>query len=155
MKHLNAVLLIFILIAVSAFADEIKPIKPSSKDKCPVCGMFVEKYPKWVAQIIFKDGTYAVFDGVKDMFKYYFNISKYNKKKTKEDIAEIYVTEYYTTKVMKAEDVYFIIGSDVYGPMGHELIPVKGEDQAKAFWWDHGGKKLLKFDEIKPIDIPR
>ncbi len=56
---------------------------------------------------------------------------------------------------MKAEDVYFIIGSNIYGPMGHELIPVKGEAEAKAFWWDHGGKKLLKFDEIKTIDITR
>ncbi len=104
---------------------------------------------------VFNDGTYAVFDGAKDMFKYYFNVSKYNKKKTKENIAEIYVTEYYTTKVMKARDVYFVIGSDVLGPMGHELIPVKGEAQANSFMWDHRGKKMLRFDEITPNNIPR
>ncbi|MEW6676209.1 MAG: hypothetical protein AB1348_09470 [Nitrospirota bacterium] len=28
--------------------------------------MFVAKYSKWIAQIIFKDDTYAVFDGASD-----------------------------------------------------------------------------------------
>jgi hypothetical protein len=40
-------------------------------------------------------GSYAVFDGVKDMLKYYFGLSKYNPKKKKSDIDEIYVTDYY------------------------------------------------------------
>ena len=74
-------------------------ITPKPKDKCPVCGMFVAKYPKWVAEIVFKDGSYVVFDGCKDMFKYYFNMEKYTKKKSRDDIAEIYVTEYYTLKI--------------------------------------------------------
>ena len=51
-----------------SWAGERKPIKISARDKCPVCGMFVAKYPDWAAQIIFKDGSYAVFDGPKDMF---------------------------------------------------------------------------------------
>ena len=25
-------------------------------DRCPVCGMFVYKYPKWVARIVMKNG---------------------------------------------------------------------------------------------------
>jgi nitrous oxide reductase accessory protein NosL len=129
-------------------------IVPTKKDKCPVCGMFVYKYPTWIAEIIFKDGTYVVFDGPKDMFKYYFNISRYNKSKTKDDIAEIYVTEYYTTEPMRARDVYFVVGSDVYGPMGEELIPVKGRKEAETFAKDHKGKKILRFEEITPSDIP-
>ncbi len=52
MKHLSAIFLTFFLIVSYAFAEEVKPIKPSPKDKCPVCGMFVAKYPKWVAEIV-------------------------------------------------------------------------------------------------------
>lgn len=125
------------------------------KDKCPVCGMFVAKYQKWVAEIVFKDGSYVVFDGCKDMFKYYFNMEKYTKKKSRDDIAEIYVTEYYTLKIHKAADVLFIVGSDVLGPMGHELIPVKGEDAAKIFMIGHQGNKVFRFDEIRATDIPK
>ncbi len=145
--------LVFLLFSqVSVLADG--PVKPNEKDKCAVCGMSVNEHPKWIAEIIFKDGTYAVFDGVKDMLHYYFNMSKYNKSKTKDDIAEIYVTDYYTTKLMKADEVYFIIGSDVMGPMGNELIPVKGKTEANTFSIDHGGKKTLTFDKITPDDIP-
>ncbi len=75
-----------------------KPVKPSPKDKCPVCGMFVAKYPDWITQILFKDGSYAFFDGAKDMFKYYFNLKKYNPSKKPGDIESIYVTDYYSLK---------------------------------------------------------
>ena len=40
--------------------------------------MFVKKYPDWTSQILFKDGSYAVFDGAKDMFKYYLGLKKFN-----------------------------------------------------------------------------
>jgi len=129
-------------------------IKPTEKDKCPVCGMFVHKYPQWIAEIIFKDGTYVVFDGPKDMFKYYFNIKKYNTNRQKDDVESIYVTDYYTTRPVNARDVYFIIGSDVLGPMGKELVPVKGEDAAETFMKDHNGKKMLRFDEVTMDDLP-
>ena len=48
--------------------------------------MFVAKYPDWLAQIIFKDGTTFFFDGTKDMFKFYFNLQRYSPKKKVEDI---------------------------------------------------------------------
>ena len=151
-------LLLVLLINVSFLQDVVSAhgfTAPAPKDKCPVCGMFVHKYKKWVTEIVFKDGSYAVFDGCKDMFKYYFNMAKYTKKKTKNDIAEIYVTEYYTLKVLKAADVFFVVGSDVLGPMGHEFIPVKGKDAAKIFMIGHGGNKKFRFDEITAADIPK
>jgi len=148
MKCLGTGFLIIFLVASSALAEEIKPIKPSSKDKCPVCGMFVAKYTNWIAEIIFKDGTYAVFDGPKDMFAYYNNLMKYNPSEKTSDIAAVYVTEYYSTKILPAEKLFFIKGSNVYGPMGEELIPVETENRAKEFMKDHNGKKILRFGEI-------
>ena len=81
MKYYKLVLLAvgwFCLSAAISLAGEAGPAKPSPTDKCPVCGMFVAKYPDFVARISFKDGSYAFFDGVKDMMKYYFNLAKYN-----------------------------------------------------------------------------
>ena len=80
--------------------------------------MFVAKYPDWVAEIIFKDGSYAVFDGTKDMFKYYFDMGKYNPSKKQLDIDSIYVTDYYTLTFIDGHKAYYVIGSDVYGPNG-------------------------------------
>lgn len=144
------IIMLVMLFAVLSYAGERKPVKPSHKDKCPVCGMFVYKYPDWVAQIIFKDGSYAMFDGVKDMFKYYFDIKKYNPAKKIPDIDSIYVTDYYTLTLMEGRLAYYVVGSDIYGPMGRELIPFEKESDAREFLKDHKGKQILKFSEITP-----
>ena len=131
-------------------AETRDPVQPSNKDKCPVCGMFVYKYPDWLAEIIFKDGSVNFFDGSKDLFKYYFDLNKYRPGKNKRDIAAIYVMEYYDMRMIDARKAFFIIGSDVYGPMGHELIPFASKEDARSFMIDHKGKKILRFEAITP-----
>ncbi len=136
---------------------ERKPVKPTQKDKCPVCGMFAAKYPDFLAEILFKDGSYAVFDGTKDMFKYYFNLKKYNPRKRLEDIDSIYVTDYYSLALIDGYQAFYVMGSNVYGPMGKELIPLLKEADANEFMKDHKGKVLLEFkgvtaDVVKQLD---
>jgi nitrous oxide reductase accessory protein NosL len=132
------------------YGGDRKPVKPSPKDKCPVCGMFVAKYPDWMMQILFKDGSYAVFDGAKDMFKYYLNLEKYAKGKRASDIDSIYVTDYYSLSPIDGFKAVYVIGSNVYGPMGHELIPFQKKADAEEFMVDHSGKSVLGFTDVKP-----
>ena len=146
---LTLTLTLFLTLILSrAHSGERKPVKPTSKDKCPVCGMFVAKYPDFLAEIIFKDGSYAVFDGTKDMFKYYFDLKKYNPKKRLEDIDSVYVTDYYNLALIDGYQAFYVMGSDVYGPMGKELIPLEKEADAKEFMKDHKGQSILKFKDI-------
>ncbi len=112
--------------------------------------MFVAKYPDFIAQIIFTDSSYAVFDGAKDMFKYYFSLKKYNAAKELSDIASISVTDYYDMTLIDGRSARFVVGSDVFGPMGRELIPFAKEEDAKIFMQDHAGKKMLLFEEVTP-----
>ena len=140
--------LIFGLTLTLTYGGDRKPIKPSQKDKCPVCGMFVAKYPDFLTEIVFKEGTYVVFDGAKDMFKYYLNLKKYNPSKRPEDIDSIYVTDYYTLTLIDGFRAYYVVGSDIYGPMGRELIPLEKEVDAMGFMKDHKGKSVLKFKKI-------
>ncbi len=124
------------------------------KEKCPVCGMFVYKYPRWAAQIFFKkDGKihHFSFDGVKDMMKFYFNPDDYGKfdiKKFQKSITKILVTDYYTQKGIDAKKAYYVFWSNVLGPMGNELIPFKTLKEAKNFKKDHFGKFIKRFDEL-------
>jgi nitrous oxide reductase accessory protein NosL len=39
-------------------------------------------------------------------------------------------------------------GSDVFGPMGNELVPFNKESDAREFMKDHTGKKILRFSDI-------
>ena len=124
------------------------PIAPKPADKCPVCGMFVTKYPDWIAQAIYRDGSYAVFDGAKDLFKYLVNLPTYAPTKRAADIAALYVTDYYSLTLVDGRVAWYIFGSDVLGPMGRELIPVAAEKEARQFMADHKGKRLLRFTEV-------
>ncbi|MBI5633581.1 MAG: nitrous oxide reductase accessory protein NosL [Nitrospirae bacterium] len=145
---LSLTLLLFCTFVVPSFAADLKPVNVKKDDKCPVCGMFVAKYPHWLAEVIFKDGTYAVFDGPKDMFKYYLNLQKYAPSKKSADITGVYVTEYYSTKLTDAGKLFFVTGSDVYGPMGDEFIPLASEAEAREFMRDHKGTRILRFPEV-------
>jgi nitrous oxide reductase accessory protein NosL len=135
---------------ITYIKSDVKPANPTEQEKCAVCGMFVAKYPQWVAQIIFKDNSRAFFDGAKDLFTYYFNLKQYNPKKTRNDIAALYVTAYYTAAPIDARYAYYVFGSDVYGPMGKELIPCATEAEATELKKDHKGEKIVTFNSITP-----
>lgn len=140
-------LAVFLLVP-SLWAGEMDLTKPGAKDKCPVCGMFVAKYPNWAASVHFKDGAAVFFDGPKDMFKFCLSPGKYISGKTTADIGDVQVMEYYTVSPMDGRKAWYVAGSDVFGPMGKELIPFAGEVDAREFLKDHKGRKILRFSEI-------
>jgi copper chaperone NosL len=122
--------------------------KPAARDKCPVCGMFVAKYPDWVMVVLFRDGSRVFFDGAKDMIKYLLDIKRYDPARRTEDIQAVLVKDYYNLSPIDARKAWYVIGSDIYGPMGRELIPLEKEADAREFLNDHKGTKILKFSEI-------
>jgi len=127
-----------------------KPGTPDTSDKCPVCGMFVYKYPDWVSQVHFQGGSVLYFDGPKDMFKFMQHPGTYSPDLHAENISTVLVTEYYDLALISAFDAWFVIGSDVYGPMGKELIPFARKQDAEAFMKDHKAKAILTFDQVTP-----
>ena len=136
------------LVVCSALAVQKTPAAPPAKAKCPVCGMFVTKYPDWVASITFRDSTSVYFDGPKDLFKYYLDPGKYGPVRKQSDITDIRVKDYYSLAVIDGRRAFYVIGSNVLGPMGKELVPFAGRGDADAFLSDHRGLKLLRFEEI-------
>lgn len=139
-----------IYLARSASMDsEASAIAVPRNAKCPVCGMFVSKYPKWAATIQI-DGYTHYYDGVKDMMKFYFVPSAYHKQATREMITSMTVTDYYSLKAVDAKVAWYVIGSNVFGPMGHELIPFADKKEALSFKRDHFGKQVLSFEQISP-----
>ncbi len=156
---LGMILMFVIVVSLVDVVDsaERKRRGMTKKDKCPVCGMFVYKYPKWVAVIELADGTSYFYDGAKDMFKHYMNVSKYTPSKAGQDIVSLEVTDYYAVSLIDAKEAWYVIGSDVFGPMGHELIPFETQVSAKEFLEDHKGTHILRFqdvteDTIKALD---
>jgi nitrous oxide reductase accessory protein NosL len=134
-------------------AAQPAPPGPARTDRCPVCGMFVAKYPDFVCVVVFRDGARAYFDGAKDLFKYVFNPGKYDPRRKAEDIADIYVTDYYRLTLVDGRKAHYVVGSDVYGPMGKELVPFGGKAEAQEFLEDHQGRAIVTYDAVSPAMI--
>ncbi|MSN96512.1 hypothetical protein F1B92_04905 [Campylobacter sp. FMV-PI01] len=119
-----------------------KIVVPSSA-KCPICGMFVYKYPRWATYLKLENREYF-FDGVKDMMKFLYENLDENLNKN----IEIFVSDYYSQNKIDARNAFYVFGSDVFGPMGNELIPFENLKDANIFKLEHKGLKIYKFSEI-------
>ena len=113
--------------------------------KCPVCGMFVSKYPKWTTMMV-HDGKTYYFDGVKDMMKYYIFDGDFVYDRS--HISQMSVSDYYTLEEIPASKAFYVLDSDVFGPMGRELVPFKSQKSAQSFLKDHNGKRIVTFNGI-------
>jgi nitrous oxide reductase accessory protein NosL len=153
-KRVNVVVAMFVLmLAISAGVFAQEPAPPTSSDRCAVCGMYVVNFPNWVGTIILTDGSQVFFDGPKDLFKYLLNLEKHDK--NPQDISKIFVTDYYRVQMIDARKAFFVIGSDVMGPMGPELVPFSTKEESETFVRDHSGERVLLFDEISMENVPK
>jgi len=147
LRYIVLMILLWVMTGLPAGAADRMP---GAKDKCPVCGMFVAKFPDWTAAVRFKDGTTAWFDGCKDLFTYYLNVRKYSPARTPDTITAIQVKDYYALRQIDGRKAFYVAGSDVFGPMGKELIPFEKAADAGEFLRDHNGKRVVKFSDITP-----
>ena len=57
------------------------------------------------------------------------------------------VQDYYERRMHDGAEVRFMIGGDVVGPMGPDLVPVEPALVSK-FIQDHGAERALRLDEV-------
>jgi len=147
MKNTTCIVLLFIsIIGLSAQAEPVDPVSPDQR--CAVCGMLVAKYNPWITQLHAPGEKPVMFDGVKDMMAYYFDPAAYDGDGDME-AAEIWVKDYYTLNYIDGRQALYVVGSDVMGPMGEELVPFKSREAADNFKKDHKAEQILQFAEIK------
>ncbi|MBI2354991.1 MAG: nitrous oxide reductase accessory protein NosL [Deltaproteobacteria bacterium] len=150
-RSLRLVFCLLLLLSCAATAGSVP--QPGPKDKCPVCGMFVARYPEWSASLTFNDGRSEFFDGVKDMLRFYHGLKRYAPRRRPAEIREMQVKDYYSLAFVDAASAWYVIGSDVLGPMGKEAVPFRGESDARSFLKDHHGTRILRFPELTPVII--
>jgi nitrous oxide reductase accessory protein NosL len=148
MKPVATFALIMVLLNSASCAKKDKAAETAAIGRCPVCGMSVEEYPNFLCQLRLKDGSTLSFDGPKDMFSFYHNPGKYRPSSKTADIVSVSVSDYYSLERVDGQQAYFVIGSNVMGPMGKELIAFQKEADAREFVVDHAGKSILMFKEV-------
>ncbi|MFC7134445.1 MULTISPECIES: nitrous oxide reductase accessory protein NosL [Salinibaculum] len=145
-----------------------EPVTLTQADQCEVCGMVIPNHPGPTTQIFYADRqpsgheNPARFDSTWEAFQYDFERQNRGWKRQ-----AFYVTDYsavdyelstdagdtlISTHVeaadfVEASDVTFVVGSDVKGAMGRDLIAFSDRADAEAFQGEWGGD-LSTFDEV-------
>ncbi len=101
--------------------------------------MPIDPSSPWRADLVLQDGTTVHFDTPRCALTAW--------RTGRESAASIRVQEYYARQWRDGGDVRFVVGSDVLGPMGADLVPV---DRARAdkFAEDHQAARPLPLDAI-------
>ena len=119
-----------VLLAACGATEEEAAAQPP--DRCAHCGMHVAG--DWLTSgARTAAGASVVFDTPKCLFAWMNGDGA--------GASEAWVTEYYAREHRPIADVWYVIGSDVTGPMGADLIPVQGP-QRESFVRDHGGTAI-------------
>lgn len=128
-----------------------RPIPAAAR--CPVCGMYPARFPRWPAQTIFKDGAAHYFDSPIDLFAFLQRVDRYNRRYTLDDVAVSYVTDFETGQWIEATNAFFVQGAGTVGPMRDADLPAFSSfDAADSFARGRGGA-VLKSAQVTPALI--
>lgn len=63
-------------------------------------------------------------------------------------LQKLELKDYYTTRTIRGQDAYFVVGSDVLGPMGHDFVPFSDRASAEEFLKEHQGDAIHPFADV-------
>jgi copper chaperone NosL len=126
------------------------PKSISADARCPVCGMYPARAPRWAAQTVFRDGASHFFDSPIDLFVFLQRIDRHNIRYVQQDIAVSYVTDFETGQWIEAQRASFVQGSTVMGPMRDADLPSFSTREAADIFANRQGGKVLTFKQVTP-----
>ena len=112
--------------------DEKGRMQVDEKDRCPVCGMRVINYIKHVCAIQLKTGETFYFCSTGCMLKSWLHPDQFLGKSST-DLYKPVVQEYFSGQQMDARKVIWVSGSDVIGPMGRMMVPLRDQNHLRSF----------------------
>ena len=115
----------------------------SKGDRCPVCAMVVAEHPKFASAVELDDGTVFHFCGTGCMLKSWLHPEIFLGR-DKGTLRRAVTPEYFGGEYVDALTAWWVAGSDVVGPMGPALVPLKDSEDLKTFMKRHGGKTTFR-----------
>lgn len=118
--------------------------------RCPVCGMYPARFPRWAAQVIFKDGAAHYFDSPVNLFDFLNKVHRYDRRHTRDDVAASYVSDLESGQWIEVEHAFFVQGSAAVGPMRRPDMPAFASRKAAEVFARHYGGTVLTPADVTP-----
>jgi hypothetical protein len=128
-------------LALAPVACERPERASAQPTRCALCGMRVDRNSLWRAGLVDAAAVERIFDTPKCLLR--FRLGEGGR-----GARDAWMIEYYSGERRPAEDLYYVIGSDVRGPMGRDAVPIEGRERAERFREDHHGERVLAWREI-------
>lgn len=142
MRNKIGVLVALWILGVSSWAAaaELSPVVVGKEWRCPVCGMYPARYPKWMGQIVFNDSSAQAFDSPLEMLTFLNDMAKFDARHRPADVGMVFVSDYAKGGWVDAQLAFFAVGSKARGPMGEANFPAfASKDMAENFVRQYGG----------------
>ena len=121
----------------------VEPV--DNKDQCPVCQMYPARYPKNRCQVTTSDKTIHHFCSTQCLFQFLKDPKRFVNKDVEPMM--IWVTDYPSGSWISAKTAYYLVGSRIQGPMGHEAFAFDKSSEALSLSRQEGGN-VVTFPEV-------
>ena len=117
------------------------------EDRCPVCAMPVADHEPFSAAVVLEDQTTFYFCCPGCMMRAWLH-PEVHLGRHRRQVARTVVRDYFSGDFVDGHQVLWVSGSDVIGPMGPALVPLKDSSGLAAFRRRHGGKEVFQLREL-------
>ena len=148
---------LLLAVSTSAWAQSPRPgahpldtrgqLHTSPDDRCPVCAMRPIKYPRFAAAIQLANGTTFYFCSAGCMLKAWLQPLIFLNCRA-EALQRPVAQDYFSGEPVDARQVFWIAGSDVIGPMGPALVPLREFAHVEAFRRRHGAGRIFRLETL-------
>ncbi|MGD9210826.1 MAG: nitrous oxide reductase accessory protein NosL [Desulfobacteraceae bacterium] len=120
-------------------------------DRCPLCAMFPARYPEFSCALKLTDNRTYYFCSPRCLLRVWGEPTRFLKV-SKDKITHIIVRHYFTGEQMDGKTALWVSGSNVIGPMGPALVPLKTHSEVATFKKRHGAKQVFRLMELTSND---
>ena len=122
-------------------------LRPTAGDRCPVCGMYPARHPKFAAALVLEDGRTFYACSNRCLLQCWRH-SQTHLGVPSGAIKRLLALDYFSGAVLDAERAFWVAGSDVVGPMGPALVALQTRRDVDTFIKRHGGSLVFQLHQV-------
>ena len=136
---------IVLFVIVAGCSEEKPPEIQLGTDKCDMCGMIISE--KRYAGVYYStsEKIWKKFDDIGCLIMEM-------RKKGDAKSGSVYVFDYESEELIKADKAYYVVSKDVWTPMNTGIVAFKSKEKAEKFAGEHEGR-VVSFSELMKMEI--
>lgn len=117
--------------------------------RCPVCGMFPARAPRWAAQAHFEDDAALFFDSPLMLMLWLQAVPRHSPGRRADELRALWVQDHLSGDWLPAQAAHYVAGSAALGPMRNGNLPPFASRAAAEHFAQQRGGQVLGFEAAR------